>query len=200
MGSSKIFWAIIIGAVIISAGLYFGYLTIDRGLQGDTESKNKLVAFLSTDKNATTIASVNEKTSGDRQIPPITTKCGAENSTIVTKVIVGDTVVVEGGFHIRLLGMDADGNGYSCYELAKTRLEQLVLGKKVVLEKDITDLDQYGRCLRYIFIGGDNITVQLVKEGLAVARFYEPDTKYRPEITGAEKQAQTNNTGYKWAK
>ena len=69
-----------------------------------------------------------------------------------------------------------------------------------MLEKDITDLDQYGRCLRYIFIGGDNITVQLVKEGLAVARFYEPDTKYRPEITGAEKQAQTNNTGYKWAK
>ena len=127
-----------------------------------------------------------------------TVTCGADNNTIVTKVIDGDTVVVEGGYHVRLLGMDADEKGYPCYESAKTRLEQLVLIKQVRLEKDITDLDQYGRCLRYIFIGDINVDVQLVKEGLAVARFYEPDVKYKTEISDAEKQAQTSKIGCKW--
>ena len=117
----------------------------------------------------------------------------------MTKVIDGDTVVVEGGYHVRLLGMDADEKGYPCYEQAKTRLEDLVLAKQVRLEKDKTDLDQYGRCLRYIFLDNTNINVQLVKEGLAIARFYEPDVKYRAEITAAESYAQQNKLGCKWS-
>ncbi|MCX6719953.1 MAG: DUF5667 domain-containing protein [Candidatus Staskawiczbacteria bacterium] len=47
--------------------------------------------------------------------------CGASENTIVTKVIDGDTIVVEGGFHVRLLGMDADEKGYPCYEPASRR-------------------------------------------------------------------------------
>ncbi len=65
---------------------------------------------------------------------------------------------------------------------------------------DKTDLDQYGRCLWYIFINNTNIDVQLVKEGLAIARFYEPDVKYKAEITAAEKYAQQNSIGCKWVK
>ena len=94
--------------------------------------------------------------------------------------------------------MDADEKGYACYEPAKIRLEELILGKQVLLQKDKTDLDQYGRCLRYIFIGNTNIDVQLVKEGLAIARFYEPDVKYKTEITAAEKEAKAGKLGCKW--
>ncbi len=125
-------------------------------------------------------------------------KCLASPKTIVTKVLDGDTIIVEGGEHIRLLGIDADESGYPCYAEAKTRLEELVLNKKVRLEKDITDVDQYNRCLRYIFLGDTNINLQLVKEGLAIARFYEPDLKYKDGITTAEKQALENRTGCKW--
>ena len=128
----------------------------------------------------------------------INPKCEASENTIVTKVIDGDTVVVEGGWHVRLLGMDADEKGYPCYDAAKTRLENLVLSKQVTLEKDVSDVDQYGRCLRYIFLNGANIDTQLVAEGLAVARFYEPDVKYRAQITSAEQQAQQNKIGCKW--
>lgn len=128
-----------------------------------------------------------------------TSKCLASSQTMVTKVIDGDTVVVEGGYHIRLLGIDADERGYSCYEPAKTRLEKLILQKKVRLEKDKTDVDQYHRCLRYIFLGDENINLELVKEGLAVARFYSPDVKYKDEITKAEKKAIENKIGCKWS-
>ncbi len=127
------------------------------------------------------------------------TECLAPSEAMVTKIIDGDTVIVEGGEHIRLLGIDADESGYPCYGPAKTRLEELVLSKKVRLEKDKTDVDQYGRCLRYIFLDDQNIGLQLVKEGLAVARFYEPDVKYRDEIVEAEKQAIENEIGCKWS-
>lgn len=128
------------------------------------------------------------------------TKCLVPSETIVTKVIDGDTVIVEGGYHVRLLGIDADEAGYPCYQAAKSRLEELVLNKEVRLEKDQTDIDQYERCLRYIFLGNQNINLQLVKEGLAIARFYGPDVKYKDEIATAEKEAIENKIGCKWGR
>ncbi len=127
------------------------------------------------------------------------TACRAVRQSVVTKVIDGDTVVVEGGYHVRLLGIDADEKNYPCYTPAKERLEVLVLNKEVTLEKDTTDVDQYGRCLRTLFLFGQNIDLELVKEGLAIARFYEPDIKYQQEISGAEAQAIKNKTGCKWS-
>ncbi len=126
-------------------------------------------------------------------------KCPAPSEAAVTKVIDGDTVVVEGGFHVRLLGIDADESGFPCYSEAKERLEELVLNKKVGLEKDKTDVDQYDRCLRYVFLDNRNVNLQLVKEGLAIARFYPPDVKYKEEITKAEKEAIENEIGCKWS-
>jgi micrococcal nuclease len=127
------------------------------------------------------------------------TKCLAPPEVLVTKVIDGDTIIVEGGYNVRLLGIDADESGYPCYQPAKLRLEELILNKKVKLEKDVTDLDQYKRCLRYVFLNDQNINLELVKEGLAVAIFYEPDLKYKEEISLAEKGAIENKVGCKWS-
>jgi len=129
---------------------------------------------------------------------PTVTECLAPSQVIVTKIIDGDTVVVEGGYHIRLLGIDADERGYPCYEEAKSRLEGLVLNKEIRLEKDQTDVDQYDRCLRYIFLDDQNVNLQLVEEGLAICRFYEPDTKYQEECKELEKEAIENKVGCKW--
>lgn len=119
---------------------------------------------------------------------------------IVTKVIDGDTVVIQGGDHVRLLGIDADESGYPCYKAAKTRLEELVLGKTVKLEADQENLDQYGRLLRHVFLDGKNIDEQLVSEGLAIARFYPENQKYKTEIVAAETTAIQNKAGCKWGK
>jgi len=177
--------AIIIGAAIIGTCIYLGL-----------QKRGVAVAPTIVQRLTPAIKKPNPVSAAEK---PNVATCGASDQTIVTKVIDGDTVVVEGGYHVRLLGMDADEKGYPCYDQAKIGLESLVLGKAVKLEKDKTDLDQYGRCLRYIFIGNTNIDVQLVKEGLAVARFYEPDVKYRTEISTAEQQAQENKTGCKWS-
>ena len=121
------------------------------------------------------------------------------NNLIVTKVIDGDTVIVQGGSSVRLLGIDSDEKTYPCFEPAKLEMEKLVLGKEVRLEKDQEDTDQYKRFLRYIFVGDQNINLEMVKKGLAVARFYPENQKYKAEITAAESEAIVSKTGCKWS-
>lgn len=163
---NKIFLAIVIGALVIGTGVYFGLKNRGGGVN-------------------------NTISEGSDQ-------CLAPDEVLATKIIDGDTIVVEGGYHVRLLGMDTDEVGYPCYEDAKTRLEELILNKKIRLEKDKTDIDQYKRCLRYVFLGEQNIDLELVKEGLAIARFYEPDIKYKEELVLAEKTAVDAKVGCKW--
>ncbi len=166
---NKTILAIVIGALIIGAALYFG-------LQKGSDIR----------------------LGGGNEIASEAGECLAPEKAIVTKVLDGDTIIIEGGQHIRLLGIDADESGYPCYEPAKSRLEELILNKEVSIEKDQTDVDQYGRCLRYIFLEEQNIDLQLVKEGLAIVRFYPPDVKYQKEITQAEENAIKDKVGCKW--
>ena len=115
----------------------------------------------------------------------------------VSKVIDGDTVIINGE-SVRLLGIDSDERGYPCYNAAKKRIEELVLNKEVVLEKDNEDKDQYQRYLRYLFLDGGNIGLQMVEEGLAVSRFSPENRKYKDEILNAEIEARENQVGCKW--
>ncbi len=120
------------------------------------------------------------------------------NHAIVTKVIDGDTVIVQGGYSVRLLGIDSDEKNYPCFEPARVELENLVLGKDVRLEKDQEDKDIYGRFLRYVFLSDQNVNLEMVKSGMAVARFYPENQKYKAEITAAEQFAIDNKSGCKW--
>src|SRR3989344_5062730 len=72
---------------------------------------------------------------------------GIEGTKLVTKIIDGDTVIIEGGYSVRLLGIDSDEKGYPCYSPAKERIEELVLNKEIYLEADKEDQDQYKRYL-----------------------------------------------------
>ncbi len=118
---------------------------------------------------------------------------------IVTKIIDGDTVVVSGGDTVRLLGMDTDEKGYPCYNVAKKRLEALVLDKQVILEQTDENKDMYGRYLRYIILDGVNVDIQMVREGLAVARLSTANSgKYDDEVRQAEAYAIENKIGCKW--
>jgi len=128
----------------------------------------------------------------------VSAPAAAGEHKIVTKIIDGDTVVVQGGDHVRLLGMDSDEKGDPCFKAASDRIKELVLNKQVYLEPDAEDKDQYGRLLRYLILDGKNINVIMVQEGLAVARFYPENTKYKAEITAAEEQAIANKVGCKW--
>jgi endonuclease YncB( thermonuclease family) len=117
---------------------------------------------------------------------------------LATKIIDGDTFLIEGGYSVRIFGVDADERGYPCYGPAKGRLEELILNKEVKLEKEKENFDQYCRYLRHVFVDGQNVSFELVKEGLAVARFSPENIKYREEISLAEKEARENKIGCKW--
>ncbi|MCU0652880.1 MAG: thermonuclease family protein [Candidatus Pacebacteria bacterium] len=130
---------------------------------------------------------------------PLTQTAPLQTSeAVVTKIIDGDTLIVSGGDHVRLLGVDSDEKGYPCFDAARLRLEELVLSKTVRLEPDAQDKDQYGRLLRYVFYNGENINEKIVAEGLAVARFYPENQKHKNEIVSAEAEAIKNKTGCKW--
>jgi endonuclease YncB( thermonuclease family) len=54
---------------------------------------------------------------------------------------------------------------------------QLVLGKNVLLIRDVTDVDQYGRLPRYVITeDGVFVNYQLVKQGVAFPSSIPPDT------------------------
>ena len=171
---NKVFIAIIIGASIVGGAIYFSGTKTEKELSKGQETT-------STQK----CLNIPELSDGILKI--------------ATKIIDGDTFLIEGGYSVRVLGIDADERGYPCYEAAKTGLEELILNKEVRLEKGKEDLDQWCRYLRYVFLSSQNISLELVKEGLAVARSSPEDVKYREEITQAEKEAKENKTGCKWA-
>lgn len=122
-----------------------------------------------------------------------------EAETMVTGVIDGDTVIVAGGDHVRLLGIDANEKEEECYEEAKNRLEELVLKKTVTLKPDLSDKDQYGRLLRYIILDGENINFKLVEEGLAICRFYDDNPTYKKDCAPLEIKAIRDKIGCVWS-
>ena len=169
---NKIFIGIILGALIVGTAIYF----LPKGIKRPEIYSNQ-----------TSVRSC-------ENLPEL--EDGAIK--LATKIIDGDTFLIEGGYSVRILGIDADERGYPCYEAAKNRLEELILNKEARLEKGREDFDQYCRYLRYVFVNDKNVSLELVKEGLAVARFSPEDIKYREDISLAEKEAIENKIGCKW--
>ena len=108
-----------------------------------------------------------------------------------------DTVTLKGGQRVRLLAIDTPEVGEPCFEEAKKRLSELTLNKVVNLEADTRDQDAYDRNLRFLYLNDTNVNLTLVKEGLAVAYFFD-NVKYKAEIQAAEALAISQRRGCRW--
>ena len=124
--------------------------------------------------------------------------CVSPADILVTRVIDGDTIEVNIAgaiYKVRYIGIDApelDDKRPEYCALAQeaTRYNrQLVEGKTVRLEKDISETDRYGRLLRYVYVDDIFVNAELVKKGLAWAKTYEPDTKYQDYLEEMEAEA-----------
>jgi micrococcal nuclease len=127
----------------------------------------------------------------------------------VTRVIDGDTIEIEPSTSsgqgarqkVRYLGIDTPETvdprkPVQCFGIeAAKKNKELVEGKTVRLEKDITDKDKYGRLLRYIYVGDIFVNLELVKQGFAFSYTYPPDVKHQEEILAAERAAREANLG-----
>ncbi len=71
---------------------------------------------------------------------------------VVKKVNDGDTFVLDNGFSVRMLGIDAPNRGSNDFQNAKTHLSSTILGKTVFLEYDRYQDDKYGRLLAWVWI------------------------------------------------
>lgn len=131
-----------------------------------------------------------------------------EDSKVV-KVIDGDTVKTEEGYKIRIIGIntpETNGKSEKYGKEAKELATELLLNKKVYLERDEEKEDQYGRTLAYIWIEEprdinlDNIEkynfsgIQLSK-GYARKYTFEPNTKYEKYFKEIEDRAKKEKRG-----
>jgi micrococcal nuclease len=122
----------------------------------------------------------------------------------VIRVIDGDTIEIETGERVRYLGIDTPETvdprkPVQCFGIeASKKNKELVEGKTVRLEKDITDKDKYDRLLRYVYVNNLFVNLELVKQGFAFSYTYPPDVKYQAEILAAEQEAREAKRGL-WA-
>ncbi len=123
-------------------------------------------------------------------------------TAVVTRVIDGDTVVIDTGQRVRYIGIDTpevypqpEAGGMEAWQANR----KLVEGKKVRLERDVSDTDKYGRLLRYVYVNDTLVNAELVRLGLAEARAYPPDTEYQDLLEQLETEARQVGRGM-WAK
>lgn len=114
---------------------------------------------------------------------------------LVTKVIDGDTLELNSSEKVRLLGVNAPEKGEPYYAEAKKRLEQLVLNKTVLMERDDEDRDRYGRMLRYVYIGDEMVNLVLLEEGYATLYVLQPNEAYETLFRNAEEAARASRMG-----
>lgn len=125
---------------------------------------------------------------------------------LVNKVIDGDTIEIDNGIKVRLLGIDTPETKdtrkpVECFgKEAAAETKRLLEGNIVILEKDVSDKDKYKRLLRYIYLPleeGQVVFVNdyLIREGFAKALNYPPDVKYNEQLREAEKFAKESKKG-----
>lgn len=134
---------------------------------------------------------------------------GTERGT-VERVVDGDTITVRlngATERVRYVGVDApelarpsEGREAECGGNEATDANRaLVEGREIVLERDTTDRDRFGRLLRHVWLSDGQawqlVTERLVADGAIEARSYPPDTSRDAQLDAAEAAARANQRG-----
>lgn len=124
---------------------------------------------------------------------------------VVASVTDGDTVVLDSGVVVRLIGTQAPKlplgrDGFETWPLApeaKAALETMVLGKPVRLRYGGERVDRHGRSLGQLFVGDGEIWVQqqMVADGLARVYSFPDNRSCLAELMAAEAKARTMALG-----
>ncbi|CAN5294681.1 thermonuclease family protein [soil metagenome] len=121
-------------------------------------------------------------------------------AAVVDYVHDGDTLFLEDGRKVRLLGIDTPeiGDHAECYgDEAKALLRTLLpKGTQVQVLADVQPLDRYGRSLLFIYTDdGTNINLELIEAGAAEAVVLKPNVMFASQLETAEDRAQAAGRG-----
>jgi micrococcal nuclease len=122
---------------------------------------------------------------------------------LVSRVVDGDTIVLEGGTRVRYIGVDTPesvkpGTPVQCYAKAASRFNARLLdGERVQLRYDAERTDRYGRTLAYVYRVRDGlfINAELVRRGYATTLTIAPNVAHADEFTSLARDARRHGRG-----
>jgi micrococcal nuclease len=125
---------------------------------------------------------------------------------VCVSVTDGDTIVLDGGERVRLIGVDTPELHDPRKPVqpfareAKAFTQKRVGGRRVKLEYDQTRLDRFGRTLAYVFLeDGTLLNLRIIEEGYGFAYTKYPfRDDYMERFRQAEREARDRNRGL-WA-
>ena len=136
-----------------------------------------------------------------------------ERATVVA-VVDGDTIKIDRGQgieRVRYIGVDTPETVHPSKPVefmgkeASAANKALVEGREVLLERDLTELDRYGRLLRYVWVedpsspsGLTFVNAALLAGGFAQVVTYPPDVRYVDLYLDAQREAREQGRGL-WA-
>jgi micrococcal nuclease len=126
---------------------------------------------------------------------------GSRENATVARILDGDTIELADGERVRLVQIDApERSEGECYaEQAASRLERLVPpGSEIRLENDaaLDAVDRFGRLLRYVFVDGENVNLELASRGSVGVYFFEGARgRYADDLLAAARAARAAGRG-----
>jgi len=125
---------------------------------------------------------------------------------VVTSVVDGDTVILDNGLVVRLIGTQAphlklDRPGFEDWPKgveAKAALEAIALNQPVLLRYGGAEKDRYGRALGQLFLTGDKpgwVQDEMLRQGWARVYSFADNRACLPDLFAAESNARTNKLG-----
>ena len=134
--------------------------------------------------------------------------CLPENSPFIKANVIGivdgDTInaVINGqAYSIHYIGIDCPENNPASIGVetnankAAQSNRDLVDGKEVILVKDMSEVDDYGRQLRYVFVDNIFVNFKIIEQDMAYAVHYPPDIACSSYLATAQSQAKLANLG-----
>jgi len=161
--------------------------------------------------SATPAENIGPTASVDASITPGAAPIGPTETAVVLRIVDGDTIEVDRGNgpeKLRYIGVDTPETidpgspvEWMGPEASKANAE-LVEGQTVLLEHDVSETDQYGRLLRYVWVedasapsGWLMVNLALVTRGFAQVATYPPDVRYVDLYLGAQREAKAAAVG-----
>jgi len=164
-----------------------------------TTTTNVVVTTVATEVSDPLLALPVSNASGDPEGP---FPDGAE-TVAVASITDGDTIDVihrEGTIGtVRLIGINTpESNECFASEAAAALAALTPVGATVGMTVDVSDVDQYGRLLRYLWLGAMSVNEEMVRRGAGISRRYQPDTAMADRLEAAQLEAQESQLGL-WA-
>lgn len=117
-----------------------------------------------------------------------------EMATVVG-VIDGDTVELEDGRRVRLIGIDTPERGDLYSDSATNLTTRLCLNKRIRMEFDSDKIDRYGRTLAFLWDDTLLVNREIIQQGWAWCYFFQGNLRHSRDLLLAQREAMDNQLG-----